>query len=108
MQEYKILVPVTDNNGNSTDEYFDVLKRRILEVFGGYTEGAECTGAWHNGDKAFYDRVVPLYVAVDTSKQSPLQLEVMVYVYIVGGMKQECAYLKHPDGSVQFVSEEIK
>ena len=108
MFEHKILVPVTDNDGKPTAVQFNAMKKRILEVFGGYTEGAECTGAWRCGTKTFYDRVIPLYVTMPDDFAHIDKLESIVHVHVLMGMKQESAYIKHPDGSVQFLSEASK
>ena len=67
MKSYQILIPIKDNLGNAFEQYIiDLLKRKFLESFEGYTEQGHFKGAWQN-DKGhiFYDESIAYIVATD-------------------------------------------
>lgn len=68
IQEYKILLPVTYNDGSLVlPDVMDAIKAEALKFFGGYSINETWTnGAWTNDQgKVFMDNTVTLYVACD-------------------------------------------
>jgi len=67
MKSYQILIPIKDNFGNAFEEHIiDMLKRKFLESFTGYTEQGTYKGAWANNEgHIFYDESISFVVATD-------------------------------------------
>jgi hypothetical protein len=78
--EWKILLPVNDNEGNSLAAERDGILGLIVKSYGGYTLGPVCEGAWVNDEgDIVIDEMQPVYVsmAAEDENHFVLRLEVM-------------------------------
>ena len=101
MKSYQILIPIKDNFGNTFEQYIiDLLKRKFLESFEGYTEQGTYRGAWQNSSgHIFYDESISFVVATnDTDKIKDILNEMNSY------FKQESYFISCVSNEVIFHS----
>ncbi len=96
LREARLIVPV----GNIT--VIDRVRDRLVEEFGGYTETIG-RGAYMLASRQFACETIHIFdVAILAGGVGMLQA---IAIYVCHAMKQECVYLRHPDGSIEFIGE---
>ena len=71
--KYKyILIPLQDNNGEPfSRQQFAELENRLLEAFGGFTDGGTVQGAWRSDSGIIYhDRSTRYEVAINPNEEA--------------------------------------
>ena len=65
MKQIELYVPLADNKGQDISRgYWDSLRFKLLDTFGGYTQTPECTGNWVKAGGAQYTDTVIIFRVV--------------------------------------------
>ena len=106
LQEFSFLIPVV-RNGNRQLHHSKVwtwLESWLLKRFGGFSTDSEpVRGSWRSdAGEIVNDQSDRYYVALDPEKADVSHLRQLLAV-ACDKFDQECIYLRHADGSVEFV-----
>jgi hypothetical protein len=102
-REAKIIIPVQPSR---VKPVIGNIRRRVLETalcknFGGFTR-SDAYGAWIDAGGELVREPVYVYVIAAGSDQAPVLRDLAVLYR--DGTKEDCVYVKYPDGTVDLVS----
>lgn len=66
---YQILLPLTDNSGESLSAEVNEIMDEIMRTFGGLTRLPNVQGTWSNGKQVYTDTLVPVQFATRDSAE---------------------------------------
>lgn len=102
LRESEIIVPVTDNNGQSLASLRDSIALSLSDAFGGVTM-RESFGAWRDSTgKLYSEKVCELISAAPVSVESDSVLRRLASRLLRDG-HQLAAYVKFPDSHVEII-----
>jgi hypothetical protein len=99
MREAKLILPVYDNRGISLVNVHEALHAKLAHHFKGYT-ATTADGGWKGGSEP----VIVYTIAMrNTSRNNERLYDIAEW--LVEQAQQDAIYVKHPDGTVQLVTE---
>ena len=102
MQEARIILPLSDNDGEALETVHDSLTEKLADIFGGFTRH-NGIGGWRSPNGAMYREAVALYdVACEPSLDNLFKLRQLAQ-WLKGAARQQAIYLRMPTGHVEFV-----
>lgn len=102
MREAMVICPQADNAGWPLDAVKAEAVRRMIGTFGGVTVRA-AEGHWmDDGGRLYVEPVWELVAACEPGDDASAALRSIAEDIGYSG-RQECVYLRHPDGRVEFV-----
>ena len=103
MREAIIICPKLGNKGEDISQAHDTLREALLKHFGGFRYRDAC-GVWRSPDTGvLYEEECREYVVACVDSLANVRiLETIARQFRIQA-KQECVYLRWPDGSVWFV-----
>lgn len=103
MREARIILPLCDNAGQALSSVHADLKLRLGREFGGWT-ATPVDGGWAGPLGQIYeDKSLAYDVAVPEDRGHELRC---LARYLAQAARQQCIYLRLPDGHVEFVEGE--
>lgn len=102
-RDAKIILPTHDNDGVPLDFVRGALETVLLDNFGGFSS-YEGTGAWRDDNGKVYKEphwAFEVAFARDAKKVADL---VNIARWLANAARQDCIYLKTPDGLVHFIN----
>ena len=100
--EFEVLFPNKDNNGDSLRTKQNQFKSILLDTFGGYSEH-QVKGAWKDKGEVYQDELTSYSVSGDSI--SPKDFESLLTFVIIEG-KQKAVFYKYNNKS--FIAEDKK
>jgi len=101
MKEFKLILVLKDNSGNSLEGLNNAVISQVINKFGGATVFPALGYYVSNEGKTIIDQVLNLIISAEDVPETYAYLKNISRVYKVGG-KQECVYLSTPNG-VEFI-----
>ena len=108
LREARIILPTTDNNGNTLEHVKRALEMELAKTFGGYTIIMTGRGGWmdpHNDNSFARHAITEAIWIIDVAvEDGPLQLELFIIARNLKiAARQDAIYLRLPNGEVHFV-----
>ena len=98
-----ILIPTTYNNGSPVShQLLANFRRRLADIFGGYTDAGLVKGAWRSGVNCpmVVERNIELWVICDDRKLVELR---QFAALMADNLDQESVYLEWHETNVEFI-----
>jgi hypothetical protein len=104
MREARIILPGYQRNGAPVDSHvLPRLEAMIIDAFGGFT-CMRGIGAYRMNDGTLKQEPVAIFdIAIKQVSFRSISLH-DIALWVANAANQECVYLRHPNGSVEFVS----
>ena len=99
----QIILPKTDNDGNSLVWQHEQYQKAFCAIYGGYTS-YEVQGGWMNDEgKLYRDESIAYHIAMDDMGTIKLRALAQAAAH---ELKQECIFIVLPNGNVEFISKD--
>lgn len=102
MKEFKIILPINDNDGiRFSDKIFKTFESLILNAFDGFTlEKSTVLGSWKDKDILYTDESRVYYIAMHETQFNKLTFILKI---INKSMKQKSFYVAEVSNNVMFI-----
>lgn len=108
MREFRMILPVADNSGQSLEAEHRALQTLLCKHFGGYT-ATQALGGWCPSPGVHQSEHVTVYDVACEWKNYAFEADTLRSLArnIAALAKQKTVYLRLPDGTVEFIAPMI-
>ena len=105
LKEYKVLIPIADNDGSDfRSKTFETFESLCLHCFGGFSmEKSNVIGAWKDANKVYSDECRVYLISFEDSKFNSL---VWILKSINREMKQKSFYVTENSQKTMFIPQD--